>query len=55
MELTKDDFGIINKALNEIYNRVDLEGEFDTQEARVSVWCTLAVARDSSTKTLSRV
>ena len=30
VELTKDELGIINNALNEVCNGIDLEGEFDT-------------------------
>jgi hypothetical protein len=31
VELTKDELCIINKALNEVCNGIDLEGEFDTR------------------------
>jgi len=31
VELTKDELGIINNALNEVCNGIDLEGEFDTR------------------------
>jgi hypothetical protein len=31
VELTKDKLGIINNALNEVCNGIDLEGEFDTR------------------------
>jgi hypothetical protein len=31
LELTKDELGIINNALNEVCNGIDLEGEFDTR------------------------
>ena len=40
LELTKDELGIINNALNEVCNGVDLEGEFDTR-----MGCTLREAR----------
>ena len=40
VELTKDDLGIINNALNEVCNGIDLEGEFDTR-----MGCTLEEAR----------
>jgi len=31
VELTKDELGIINNALNEVCNGIHLEGEFDTR------------------------
>ena len=31
VELTKDELGIINNALNEVCNGFDLEGKFDTR------------------------
>lgn len=40
LELTKDELGIINNALNEVCNGVDLEGEFDTR-----MGCTVEEAR----------
>ena len=40
LELTKDELGIINNALNEVCNGFDLEGEFDTR-----VGCTVEQAR----------
>jgi hypothetical protein len=36
VELTRDELGIINNALNEICNGIDLEGEFDTRIAAQS-------------------
>jgi len=41
IELTKDELGIINNALNEVCNGIDLEGEFETR-----MGCTLQAARD---------
>jgi hypothetical protein len=41
VELTKDELGIINNALNEVCNGIDLEGEFDTR-----MGCTVAEARE---------
>jgi hypothetical protein len=40
VELTKDELGIINNALNEVCNGIDLEGEFDTR-----MGCTVDEAR----------
>jgi len=40
VELTKDELGIINNALNEVCNGIDLEGEFDTRTG-----CTVEEAR----------
>jgi hypothetical protein len=40
VELTKDELGIINNALNEVCNGIDLEGEFDTR-----MGCTVGEAR----------
>jgi hypothetical protein len=40
VELTKDELGIINNALNEVCNGIDLEGEFDTR-----MGCTVQKAR----------
>jgi hypothetical protein len=40
VELTKDELGIINNALNEVCNGIDLEGEFDTR-----MGCTVEEAR----------
>ena len=40
VELTKDELGIINNALNEVCNGIDLEGEFDTR-----MGCTVEQAR----------
>jgi hypothetical protein len=39
-ELTKDELGIINNALNEVCNGIHLEGEFDTR-----MGCTVEEAR----------
>lgn len=41
VELTKDELGIINNALNEVCNGIDLEAEFDTR-----MGCTVAEARE---------
>jgi hypothetical protein len=41
VELTKDELGIINNALNEVCNGIDLKGEFDTR-----MGCTVAKARE---------
>lgn len=40
-ELTIDEISIINNALNEICNGIDLRGEFETR-----MGCTLQEARD---------
>jgi hypothetical protein len=40
IELTNDELGIINNALNEVCNGVDLQGEFETR-----MGCTLFEAR----------
>ena len=40
VELTKDELGIINNALNEVCNGIDLEGEFDTR-----LGCSIEEAR----------
>lgn len=40
VELTKDELGIINNALNEVCNGIDLEGEFD-----IRMGCTVEEAR----------
>lgn len=40
VELTKDELGVINNALNEVCNGLDLEGEFDTR-----MGCTVEEAR----------
>jgi hypothetical protein len=40
VELTKDELGIINNALNEVCNGIDLEGEFDSR-----MGCTIDEAR----------
>jgi len=40
MELTKAELGIINNALNEVCNGIDLKGEFDTR-----MGCTVEEAR----------
>jgi len=40
VELTKDELGIINNALNEVCNGIDLEGEFETR-----MGCTVEEAR----------
>jgi hypothetical protein len=40
VELTKDELGIINNALNEVCNGIHLEGEFDTR-----MGCTIEEAR----------
>jgi len=40
VELTADELGIINNALNEVCNGIDLEGEFDTR-----MGCTVEEAR----------
>ena len=40
VELTKDELGIINNALNEVCNGINLEGEFDTR-----MGCTVEEAR----------
>ena len=41
VELTKNELGIINNALNEVCNGIDLEGEFDTH-----MGCTVEEARE---------
>ncbi len=41
VELTEDELGIINNALNEVCNGIDLEGEFDTR-----MGCTVEEARE---------
>jgi hypothetical protein len=41
VELTKDELGIINNALNELCNGIDLGGEFDTR-----MGCTVEEARE---------
>ena len=41
VELTKDELGIINNALNEVCNGIDLEGDFDTR-----MGCTVEAARE---------
>ncbi len=41
VELTQDELGIINNALNEVCNGIDLEREFDTR-----MGCTVAEARE---------
>lgn len=52
VELTKDELGIINNALNEVCNGVSLEGEFDTrmgcsvEEARALLAKVHALASD---------
>ena len=40
MELTKDELDIINNALNEVCNGIDLQGEFETR-----MGCTIEEAR----------
>jgi hypothetical protein len=40
VELTKDELGVINNALNEVCKGSDLEGEFDTR-----MGCTVEEAR----------
>jgi hypothetical protein len=40
VELTKNELDIINNALNEVCNGIDLEGEFDTR-----MGCTVEQAR----------
>ena len=40
VELTKEELGIINNALNEVCNGIDLKGEFDTR-----MGCTVEEAR----------
>ncbi len=40
IELTNDELQIINNALNEVCNGIDLEGEFDTR-----IGCTVDEAR----------
>ena len=40
VELTTDELGIINNALNEVCNGIPLEGEFDTR-----MGCTMEEAR----------
>jgi len=45
VELTKDELGVINNALNEVCNGIDLEGEF---HARMG--CTVEEARNLLTK-----
>jgi len=40
VELTKDELGIINNALNEVCNGIHLEGEFDTR-----IGCSVDEAR----------
>jgi hypothetical protein len=41
VELTKDELGVINNALNEVCNGIDLEGEFHTR-----MGCTVEAARN---------
>jgi hypothetical protein len=41
VELTKDELGIINNALNEVCNGLNLEGEFDTRMS-----CTFEEAQE---------
>ena len=41
VELTKDELQIINNALNEVCNGVDLEGEFETR-----MGCTVQQAQN---------
>jgi hypothetical protein len=41
VELTKDELGIINNALNEVCNGIHLLGEFDTR-----MGCTVEDARE---------
>lgn len=41
LELTNDELGIINNALNEVCNGIHLEGEFDTR-----MGCTVEDARE---------
>ncbi len=41
IELTKDQLGIIDNALNEVCNGIHLEGEFDAR-----MGCTVEVARE---------
>ena len=40
VELTSDELGIINNALNEVCNGIDLQGEFETR-----MGCTIDEAR----------
>jgi hypothetical protein len=40
VELTRDELDIINNALNEVCNGIDLEGEFETR-----MGCTVEQAR----------
>jgi len=40
VELKKDELGVVNNALNEVCNGIDLEGEFDTR-----MGCTVEEAR----------
>jgi hypothetical protein len=41
IELTRDELEIINNALNEVCNGIDLEGEFETR-----MGCKMQEARD---------
>jgi hypothetical protein len=50
VELTKDEMGIINNALNEVCNGIDLEGEFDTR-----MGCTVEQARAVLAKITDRL
>lgn len=45
VELTKDELGIINSALNEVCNGFDLEGEFDTRMGRTVEEARAVLAR----------
>ena len=50
VELTTDELGIINGALNEVCNGIHLEGEFDTR-----MGCTVEEARELLAKIHSLV
>ena len=41
VELTKDELGLVNNALNEVCNGIHLEGEFDAR-----MGCTIEEARE---------
>jgi hypothetical protein len=45
VELTKDELRIVNNALNEVCNGIDLEGEFETR-----MGCSVEEARELLTK-----
>jgi hypothetical protein len=45
VELTKDEPRIINNALNEVCNGIDLEGEFDTRMGCTAEEATAVLAK----------